>query len=140
MKRREFIGKTCGACAGLLALGFASTLMEGCSSPLPVASATIDNKLIRVSLDAMLQSNVMIVRNAKLASDILLVKKGEEYTALQMTCTHQIQPLTATATGLYCSSHGSTFDLDGNVTREPAVKSLKKYQLERNNNEIIIHL
>lgn len=139
MERREFIGKTCSACAGIATLGLLSSLLQGCSS-LPMASATIENKMIRVSLENMAASNVMIVRNAKLDSDILLVKKGEEYTALKMTCTHQIQPLTATSTGLYCSSHGSTFDLDGNATREPAVKPLKKYQLEKNNSEIIIHL
>ncbi len=140
MERRDFISKTCGACAGIATMGLLSSLLQGCTS-LPVATATVDNKMMRVSLATMMESKVMIVRNKSIDSDILLVKKGDEFKALKMTCTHQIQPLTATASGLYCSSHGSTFDLEGNATREPAVKPLKSYKTEKvNDNEIIIYL
>jgi cytochrome b6-f complex iron-sulfur subunit len=41
---------------------------------------------------------------------------------------------------LYCSAHGSTFDLQGNVTHEPASRPLKQYRTEKVNNEIIIYL
>jgi Rieske Fe-S protein len=50
-----------------------------------------------------------------------------------MKCSHQDNSLTVTKTGLFCSSHGSTFDLEGNVTKEPALEPLKKFKTEINN-------
>ena len=139
MERRDFIEKSCSTCLGVLALGLVATLAQGCSS-LPLTAATLEDNTLRVSLEKMLDSRVMIVRSQKIDSDILLVKNDEVYTALRMVCSHQEQPLTATGSNLYCPSHGSTFDLDGNVTREPATTPLRKYRTEKINNEIIIHL
>ncbi len=140
MTRRSFISQTCVACAGALSLGAIATMLQGCSS-LPVAMATIDQKVIRVNPMEMANTQVMIVRVKNLDSDILLVKTNDGYRALKMTCTHQIQPLTATSTGLYCSAHGSTFDLEGKVTREPAQRPLIQYKTAViNENEVNIYL
>jgi len=77
----------------------------------------------------------------KVPYDILLVKKSElEYNAIYMKCSHRENFVSATKTGLYCSEHGSTFDLDGNVTKEPALKPLKKFKTVLNNNSITIDL
>jgi Rieske Fe-S protein len=56
-----------------------------------------------------------------------------------MKCTHQDNPLTATQTGFFCSAHGSTFDLKGNVTKEPALRPLKKYTTEIKESSILIN-
>ncbi len=73
--------------------------------------------------------------------DILLVKKSDgTYNALYMQCTHQSQPLTASKTGLFCSSHGSGFDLDGNVTIEPATRPLRKFKTEAGSDAVKIYL
>jgi cytochrome b6-f complex iron-sulfur subunit len=56
-----------------------------------------------------------------------------------MKCTHQDNPLTVNSTGLYCTAHGSTFDLQGNVTKEPALHALKKYKTELNESSIVIN-
>jgi len=77
----------------------------------------------------------------QVAYDILLVKKStEEYLAIYMKCSHQENPVTATTTGLFCSSHGSRFDLDGNVTKEPATAPLKKFKTAIIDNQIVIDL
>jgi cytochrome b6-f complex iron-sulfur subunit len=63
--------------------------------------------------------------------DILLVKKSEElFDAIYMRCSHRENPLTATATGLHCSAHGSSFDLNGQVMKEPATAPLQKFPTE----------
>ena len=87
------------------------------------------------------ESNLVIVRDVQVPYDILLVKKSEqEYTAIYMKCTHRENPVTATKSGLFCSEHGSTFDLDGKVTREPALQSLKKFKTELVDNHVSIDL
>ncbi|HYV66480.1 MAG TPA: Rieske 2Fe-2S domain-containing protein [Myxococcales bacterium] len=56
--------------------------------------------------------------------------------ALNATCTHQqctVQPVRASAQvpfTLYCPCHGSTFDLQGNVTHEPATFPLFTFPVE----------
>ena len=83
---------------------------------------------------------MVIVRNKNMEYDILLIKSGNTYTALQMKCTHQDNPLTVNSSGLFCASHGSVFDLNGNVTKEPALQPLKKYNTQINDSEIQIKL
>lgn len=87
------------------------------------------------------EQNLLIIKNSNLEFDILLVKKKDNtYNALYMQCTHQSQPLSASKTGLFCSSHGSGFDLEGNVTIEPATQPLRKFKTETENEIIKIYL
>ena len=73
--------------------------------------------------------------------DILLVKKTDgTYNALYMQCSHESQSLTANKSGLFCPSHGSAFDLEGNVTQQPAIKPLRKFKTSIENNSIKIYL
>jgi Rieske Fe-S protein len=84
---------------------------------------------------------MVLVRNPKLEFDILLIRINENsYNALLMKCTHQDNALTANKSGLYCSAHGSTFDLEGNVTKEPALTPLKKFKTEVSNSSVTINL
>ena len=92
-----------------------------------------------VPLTSFVESNLVIVRDLQMPFDILLVKKSEqEYNAIYMKCSHEENPLTATKTGLYCSSHGSSFDLDGKVLKEPAPKPLTTFETKLNENSISI--
>jgi len=99
---------------------------------MPVFKAVVVKNVLAVPFTAFTEgNNSVIVRNSSIPFDILLVKKSNGiYTALEMKCSHQDNPLTANKTGLFCSSHGSTFDLEGNVLKEPALKPIKKYKTE----------
>ncbi|HEY9008328.1 QcrA and Rieske domain-containing protein [Ohtaekwangia sp.] len=138
--RREFLKDTCTTCLGTAFLGFTFSQLTSCSS-LPIYKTNLSQKMVRVPVANFAESNLVIVRDLQVPFDILLVKKSEtEYNAVYMKCSHQENPVTATKTGLYCSSHGSTFDLDGNVTKEPALKPLKKFKTQLQENQILIDL
>ncbi len=137
--RRAFIKQSCAVCAAGLTLGWLTTQLTSCVSALPIVKAENKQGVISVPLSSFDEKiNTVIVRNGQLEFDILVVKSGETFHALQMKCTHQDNPLTATASGLFCSVHGSTFDLDGNVTKEPALRALKKYKTELTEDSIVI--
>ena len=122
-------------------LGWLTSQLTACGSALPIVKAENSQGLISVPLSSFADNRGgVIVRNSQLEFDILVVKSENVYKALQMKCTHQDNPLTATATGLFCAAHGSTFDLNGNVMKEPALQPLKKYNTEINESFVIIHL
>jgi len=141
MLRREFIKTTCLGCAGVLGGTALLSMLNSCS-PLPVLkTSSKDNTLSVPESSFVADQNVLIIKNSNFEFDILLVKKKDNtYNALYMQCTHESQPLSATKSGLFCSSHGSAFNLEGEVTVQPATKALKKFRTQTENNNIIIYL
>jgi Rieske Fe-S protein len=76
----------------------------------------------------MADKNILLIKNASLDYDIALVKKSKtEFVALKMVCTHRLNPVTLTEKGFYCPSHGSEYDIDGNVKKGPAPSPLKRF-------------
>ena len=140
MDRRNFIRSSCTLCVGAIGIGFIASELAGCAA-MPIYKATAEQDMIKIPLSSFKESKILVVRNNQLEFDILLVKKSEtDVNALLMKCTHQDNPLTATNSGMFCSAHGSSFDLQGNVTREPALKALKKFKTEINNQVITIYI
>jgi cytochrome b6-f complex iron-sulfur subunit len=138
--RRQFIKNSCAACIGTAASGLLFSSLTSCAPAFPVHKATFANGIIEVPTSSFAISNLVIVRDLQMDFDILLVKKSaEEYNALYMKCSHQSNPLTATNSGLFCSAHGSSFDLDGNVRTEPATSPLQKFKTELNNDIVTIN-
>ncbi|HEX8059533.1 MAG TPA: Rieske (2Fe-2S) protein [Cyclobacteriaceae bacterium] len=128
INRRAFIKSSCVACASGL---FLSEMMSSCAPALPTFKTAIEGKNISVPITYFETSNVAIVRDNMAEYDILVVKKSEElFDAIYMKCSHRENSLTATATGLHCSAHGSSFNLDGQVTKEPATSPLQKFPTE----------
>ncbi len=137
--RRDFIKQSCTLCLSGLALGFLTTQLSACAA-IPVIRSESSQGLITVLLSSFTEkNNSLIVRNGQLEFDILVVKSGNNYNAVQMKCTHQDNPLTVNSNGLFCAAHGSTFDLQGNVTKEPALRALKKYKTELKESSIVIN-
>ena len=139
--RRDFIKKSCTLCMSIAGLGVLSSQLSSCA-PLPIYKGEVSNGMIAVPVSSFTEkSNIVIVRNAQMEFDIAIVKNSaSDYTALEMKCTHQANPLTATKMGLFCSAHGSSFDLKGNVTKEPASSPLKKYKTEISNTSVFINI
>lgn len=138
--RRDFIKQSCTLCLGIAGLGLITTQLSSCA-PLPVYKSEPDNGLLTVPLSAFTEkSNIVIVRSRMLEFDIAVVKGSSgDYSALLMKCTHQDNPLTPTGSGFYCPSHGSSFDLKGNVTQEPALRPLRHYTTQLTTSSILIN-
>ncbi len=140
VNRRSFIKTGCAACLGVAGL---AVFLESCSGVLPMIKLDNTNeKILKVPLASFTsqKSTMFIVRSTALENDILLEKNGESYKALYLKCTHEGYSLTPIATKIYCNAHGSEFNLNGEVVKEPALKPLKQFKTEINDNNIIIHL
>ncbi len=138
--RRGFIKSGCAAC---LMVASGATLLESCATPLPMLKVA-NSKLgeVRVGTENFIPGKVngIVVRTKQMEFDILVLKTGETYKALYLKCTHEGYNLTATATKIHCSSHGSAFDMDGKVLKEPALRPLKTFKTELIDNQVIVHL
>jgi cytochrome b6-f complex iron-sulfur subunit len=60
---------------------------------------------------------------------VCVVREGDKFAAISITCTHLGCIVGTSATGFACPCHGSRFDQDGNVTGGPAPKPLPWYQV-----------
>ncbi|MEO5570017.1 MAG: Rieske (2Fe-2S) protein [Bacteroidia bacterium] len=138
--RREFIKTTCNACMSAIALSVFASQLSGCKT-IAITNAPVENNTIKIPVSSFANKKMQIVRSTTLNDDILLIKNSDlQYTALLMLCTHRNNSLTVSESGLYCSAHGSRFDLEGNVTYEPATQPLKKFTTQLQNEFIIINL
>lgn len=122
-------------------MGLTLPLLQGCSA-LPVIKQSAYNGQIRVDMSKLTPGTKMhMIRNPKMDFDILLVENGDgSYHALYMQCTHYSQPLAANSKNIFCSAHGSLFDFEGNVLREPATQPLRKFSVTRNDQTLIINI
>lgn len=135
--RREFLRDTCSACLGTAFLGLT---LNSCA-PIPVFKTTLSGSDVVVPLSSFDESKLLIIRDLRVQYDILLVRHEENrFTALYLRCTHRENPLTVSSGGIHCPAHGSRFDLDGNVTEEPALRPLKQFTTSFSDNQITVNL
>ena len=140
MKRRNFIKNACIGCCALTLTGGILSLLNACKSA-TVYKALPQGNFVQIPVAEMTDKTTLIVRSKTLDYDILLVKNSNgNYSALQMKCTHRDNPLSLGSNGLYCSLHGSRFDLEGDVVAEPATLPLKKYKTQLKEDYIQITL
>lgn len=142
MERRDFIKRGCLACGAFALAGvLPASLLQSCTT-LPMLKTTNEGQNISISkskLDAT--KNLFVLRNDELQYDVLLVKKPDgTYYAMYMQCTHNDNPVTANGSGLFCSMHGSVFDLEGKPTNGPANTPLKRYAVSEKEDNLIIHI
>lgn len=139
MQRRTFITHTAALC---IAPGLVSSLLNSCKSAASFTSATYEPGIIKVPLASFAEGVQRLnVRDKRLDYDLLLIKKPENsYKAIYMKCTHEDSPVSASSTSIFCPSHGSQFDLDGNVMKDPALLPLRIYPSKVENEFIIISI
>jgi Rieske Fe-S protein len=133
-------------------LGVLAAVVEGCNksptSPsnvasLPSVAGTLTgNSTVTVSIDA--NSPLATVGDAALVQAsgamLLVARTGPStFVALSAICTHQTCTITGFASNTYvCPCHGSTFDINGNVTGGPAPSNLRQYATQFANNVLTI--
>ena len=126
--RRSFLKSACFVCGSALTMGLVSTGVTSCTTVpryKPVSNA--DGKVI-IPFAALGESQSIMVAVAHLDYDIILIKNSDgTASAFYMQCTHQDNPIVASDKGFYCPSHGSAFNLKGEVTKGPASSDLQQF-------------
>ncbi len=141
MKRTEFIKSACTACALFAIPGMSAILLESCASlPSFTTVADSEKKQCAIPVEKFAGSNLLLLRIKKSDFDFVVIKRADNtYNTLQLKCTHEDQPLGVTSKNIYCSSHGSVFDFEGNATKEPASRPLKSFKTNLVENQVIIN-
>ncbi len=126
MKRAQFI-KIVGAGTVACACGQLVSCSSNTANPTP---STVDFKLdLTLSANAALNSDGGSVSS----QGIIVVRiSAGNFVALSQACTHQGTPVVfqRAANNFFCSNHGSTFSLTGEVTKGPAVSALRRFNTE----------
>jgi len=137
MHRRSFIATTCLACIGA-GSGALAGLLSSCAASDVITGELVGGQ-IRVPLPPPGEAQVHIVRANGFPDTIALVRQpGGGFHALVLRCTHADNPLQQSGGGFSCSLHGSRFDADGNVTRGPARRPLRRLETAVDQGAIVI--
>ena len=145
MDRREFITKSCTACASATVL---ISLLSSCQATRYV-SGKLNNDGLLVPLSEFKTQqrgkdtyhSFIVVRNEALQYPVCVFRLNEsEYSALWMQCSHQGSELQASGSFLQCPAHGSEFNNKGQVTSGPADKDLRSFPVTINKDELFIDL
>ena len=123
-----------------MSMSVLGVLLDSCSVPHYIFKAAIQEDTLLVPMENLKGVQSLILRNRELPYDILVVKYEGNYTALQMLCTHNDVALSFTGNKLICNGHGSEFDLQGKVLRDPAARQLTSYRTSVERDNLVIHL
>jgi Rieske Fe-S protein len=139
MERKDFIRSACGLCATLAIPGIVVSSLSSCSA-LPRIVDRSEGKYFSLPIETMNDKKLLVIQRNNAEFDAVLVKMEDgSFVSVELKCSHESQPLTPTETGYFCSSHGSRFNLSGDVITEPAIRPLNKFRTEIIDSNIIIH-
>ena len=126
--RRTFLKTFAVTLGGLAAAGSLASFLEACSS---ITGPAITHGTTSISVASLTNDGSYLVDNSVSpdGTPILVIRHASgNFVALSMRCTHQGQQVNRPSNGsIYCSAHGSRFDLNGNVTAGPANQPLTRY-------------
>ncbi|MBK7762855.1 MAG: Rieske (2Fe-2S) protein [Bacteroidetes bacterium] len=135
--RRKFLQQSCIACLSFSTLGI---LIESCGTTKRVSNLVYEANKFTLPLSDFIDRQTIVIRHRSLPYEILVVKQEKKFTALQMRCTHNDVALNFTGQKLVCNAHGSEFDLEGKVRKEPAAINLTQYATSSDTHNLYIHL
>ncbi len=116
LSRRDFLTRSTLAVAGAAALGACG---DGQFGPSAVIS-TGTSLSIKVSTLPALQTVGQLVLIPPVSARIAVKRTGAaSFLAISTICTHQQCETNIVGTSLECPCHGSRYDSDGKVTRQP---------------------
>ncbi len=91
--------------------------------------------LLTVSAAEVPHEGALVYREARVA---LFRDGGEEIYALSLICTHLGCTVTVTTAGIVCPCHGSVYDRRGGLLKGPATRSLLRYRVERQGENLVV--
>jgi cytochrome b6-f complex iron-sulfur subunit len=130
-------------------IGFFKALMGVCeTSPLDGELWTLEGKQVTVRLTEATAlapaGGAARLEGKGLASSVLIVHAGgDEYLAFENRCTHfgrRLDPVEGKGELRCCSVNHARFDFQGNKLSGPAKGPLKKYAVQKRDDELIVTL
>lgn len=102
-----------------------------CSSiPLyQLADTVADTTPFVVPKSALEPEGRVVIAGKALSASVLLARQDQNYTAVEMICTHRGCAVHLQRERLVCPCHGSEFKLNGEVTQGPAATPLRQYRV-----------
>lgn len=138
--RKDFLVTAGKGICGLAIAAGATSWLAGCAvAKQSVYKAQLQEKKVAVPVTLFAEKNMQVVEAPGWQYNILVVKEKDlSYKVLLMKCTHQGFRLTPDRNGLHCNLHGSTFDLEGEITNGPAAKPLTSFPVTVEKDFILI--
>lgn len=142
MNRKEFLKKSCGACAAMgVSMIFGSSFLTACATAgiSVLKTKNIDNKIL-IPLSKFEDGKAQLLRVQDYDFDLVAQKKEDgTFIVMIMMCTHAMHPLTKAGNNFYCTLHGSKFDEEGQVTKGPAAEPLERLKYEIIEENLVIY-
>lgn len=106
----------------------------------PIAITESNGEAI-IPVSSFNKTNTVIFGSTSHIQKILVVRKQDKnYKAFLLKCTHKGADLELIDGLLVCPSHGSKFDLEGNVKNIPASKPLRSFPVSERGKNIVVQL
>ena len=145
MDRKEFLKSCAYACLSGVAI---TTILQSCSTSKIINIALNSDKIIVNESEFKIEKKgkisfhkYVLLQNEKLAFPIALFRlSSNEFSAVNLKCSHQGAELQIFGDKLVCPAHGSEFSNLGFVENGPAIENLRNFPITLENNTIIISL
>jgi len=94
-------------------------------------------------IDAKNKVSLLLETNKQISfqDDYIIINNDDEISVLSSRCTHLGCKINEYSNNqLLCPCHGSTFDLNGNATKGPAIQPLERmyFEIDRSTNIIVV--
>jgi cytochrome b6-f complex iron-sulfur subunit len=138
MNRREFVHSLPVLPSGLL-LGASALLLGACGGMPYLAPGGSGSRLV-VRAAQVPESGVLLQRPG-MEHPVFVRGTGQgAYVALLVRCTHRGCQPDPVGDRFVCPCHGSEFDLEGAVLRGPAERSLARYRVALEGEDVVVEL
>ena len=138
MNRRDFVKSLPVVPAGLL-LGASALTLSACGGMPYLAPRGSGNRLV-VSAARVPEAGVLLQRPGMEHPVFVHATEQGGYTALLVRCTHRGCQPDPVGDRFVCPCHGSEFDLEGAVLRGPAERSLLRFRVAREGEDLVVTL
>ena len=138
MNRRDFVRSLPVLPTGLV-LGASGLLLSACGGMPYLAPRGSGDRLL-VSAAQVPEAGILLQRPGMEHPVFVRETEQGEYVGLLVRCTHQGCQPDPVGDRFICPCHGSEFDMQGEVLRGPAERSLFRYRVSREGEDLVVEL
>jgi cytochrome b6-f complex iron-sulfur subunit len=129
--RRDFLKMLGKSLASVTVVGFIAPIVNSCSTSPTGPGSQVAPFNISVDVSSLTQNNQALRTSTPDGNSLLIVRQSAtSYITLLLICPHALcggDTMSQYGSTIYCTCHGSTFSLTGQVTQGPAQSNLTTY-------------